>query len=231
MVVFTEMVVITEIRFAHERGALAGTFEALPGTDITVIRDTSTDPEGSVYHVRFDDGQFERIRAALEADPTVDRFESMSVLEDECLCSVVFATDTELLAPAVTSAGGFVLDARSPGTETHRRWYERCVLPDRESLHDVWQHAREGDFDFEIVELHSGDEIDTEYPRADALTDEQERALVVAYEQGYFAEPRETSLEDLAGILDISASAVGGRLKRGMKALVGTTLVVNRPEE
>jgi predicted DNA binding protein len=47
---------------------------------------------------------------------------------------------------------------------------------------------------------------------------------VTAYKEGYFEEPRTTSLEELGDILDISPTAVGGRLRRGMAALIETTL-------
>jgi len=223
------MVVITEVQFAHESGALAGTFGALPDLAVTVIRETSTDPEGNVYHLRFDEYRYGEIRPVLEDDHTVHSVERVSEFDDGCLCGVEFTDGTRLLAPRVTSEGGFVIDARSPATERHRKgWYERWLLPDHGAIHDIWQHAREEGFEFEVIELYSHEEIGARHRSVDALTDEQHRTLVAAYEAGYFAEPRETSLEELAETLDRSASAVGGRLRRGLKALVGETLVTSR---
>jgi predicted DNA binding protein len=131
-----------------------------------------------------------------------------------------------LLAPLVTAEGGFVLDARSAaGDGTPRGWHERWLLPDREALQTIWHHAAGKEFDFDVLELHRRGRTDAEYPGPDALTDQQREALVAAYERGYFAEPRETSLEELADSFDLSASAVGGRINRGLKALVGAALV------
>jgi predicted DNA binding protein len=228
------MAIVTEVRFAHPDGALADTLAALPDADVTVIREASTDPGGSVYLLRFDGdvGGYEDVGRVLESDHTVARAEPISGFEDQHLWGVEFATGTKLLGPKVTSEEGFVLDARSSkGGKGRRGWHERWLVPDREALHDIWEHAREEGFDFEIIEFRRQGRTDPAYPGGDAPTEEQREALLAAYEHGYFAEPRETSLEELAEELGISPTAVGGRLRRGMRSLVGMTLVVERPEE
>jgi predicted DNA binding protein len=55
-------------------------------------------------------------------------------------------------------------------------------------------------------------------------------ALTLAYEHVYFTEPRETDLEELAELLDLSPSAVAGRLKRGMKLLIEETFIAHDQE-
>lgn len=226
------MAIVTEVRFAHPDGALAETLGAFPDLDVRVIREASTDPGQSVYFLRFDTEDRDAVETALERDHTVTGVTPMPEFEDQCLWGVEFADETNLLGPQVTSLGGFVVDARaaSHGTEP-RGWHERWVLPDREALHDIWEHARENGFDFEILELRRQKRADTEYLGPNALTDQQRTALTVAYELGYFEEPREASLEEVAESLDLSASAVGGRLKRGMRSLIEGTLVVERPDE
>ena len=228
------MAIVTEVRFAHEDGALADTFAALPDVDVTVIREASTDPGGSVYLLRFDGDVegYEEIGAVLESDHTVLTAQPMSGFEDQHLWGVEFSAEAKLLGPEVTSAEGFVLDARSSDLGGGRRgWYERWLVPDREALQEIWKRARAESFEFEIIEFREQGRTDPEYPGGGAPTDEQREALLAAYERGYFAEPRETSLEELAEVLGISPTAVGGRLKRGMRSLVGMTLVIERPEE
>lgn len=226
------MAIITEVRFAHEDSALAGTLSALPALETTVVSETSTDPDGH-YRFRFDYDGEGSVREALEADHTVCEATAMREADSSRLWGIELAPETKLLAPLVTTEGGFVLDARSapPGTDLDPRgWHERWLLPDREALHDIWQHARDEEFAFDVLELHRRGRTDAEYPGPDALTDQQQEALVAAYREGYFTEPRETSLEELADTLDISASAVRGRINRGLKALVGAGLVLNRHE-
>lgn len=226
------MAIITEVRFAHEDGALADTLGRLPTLDVAVIGETSTVPDGSISLLRFEYDGPEDLAAVLAADHTVSETVERRVTDGGYLLDVAFADGAKLMSPRVTSQGGFVLDARSdPADADPRGWRERWLLPDREALHDVWQYAREEGFEFEVRELHQRGRTDAEYPGPDAVTEEQRQALVAAYERGYFAEPRDSSLEELAETLDISPSAVGGRLKRGLKSLVGAALVVDDREE
>ncbi|QLG30161.1 helix-turn-helix domain-containing protein (plasmid) [Halorarum halophilum] len=48
----------------------------------------------------------------------------------------------------------------------------------------------------------------------------QRKALELALDTGYFEEPRETTLEELGDELGVSEGAVGGRIRRGVRALV-----------
>jgi len=226
------MAIVTEVRFAHDDCALADTLEALSDLEATVVSETSTDP-GGTYHFRLEGIEPGDIETALAADHTVREDTRARESSDSRLWKVRFTSETKLLAPRVTSESGFVLDAQSTpaGASLDRRgWQERWLLPDREALHAIWQHARQEGFEFDVLELHQRVRTDADYPGPDALTDQQHEALVAAYEEGYFAEPRETSLAELADELDISASAVRGRVNRGLKSLVGAGLVLSRPE-
>lgn len=227
------MAIVSEVRFAHEDGALADTLAALPDAEVTVIREASTDPGQSVYLLRFDGdiGGYEEVDRVLEVDHTVAGADPIPGFEDQHLWGVEFSGAAKLLAPRVTRKEGFVLDARSSSVNGGRRgWHERWLVPDREALHDIWEYARAEGFEFEIIEFRRQGRTNPEYPGADAPTDQQLEALLAAYERGYFVEPRETSLEELAEVLGISPTAVAGRLRRGMRSLVGMTLVVERSE-
>lgn len=225
------MPIITEVRFAHEDGALADTLGALPDFTVTVVQEASTDPERDVYLLGFDDGDDTDLRPFLEADHTVREVTPMPEFEERRMWGVEFAAEATLLAPQVTSEDGFVLEARSANADREPRgWHEHWLLPDREALHDIWQYARDEGFAFEVLEFRQQGRADPEYSGPDAPTEQQREALVAAYERGYFAEPRETSLEELAESLGLSSTAVAGRLRRGMRSLIGMTLVVDSSE-
>lgn len=226
------MTILTEVRFAHEDGALADTLSAFPDLTVSIVRETSTAPDQNVFFFRFDDVPPERIRLVLENDRTVRDASPISAIDDHQLWGIEFTSETKLLGPEVTKEGGFVVDARSsPTRRTPRGWLERWFLPDHSGLHNIWQHAQAAGFEFDVrslsQQLQSGDaHIDS-----DPLTEQQRTALVMAYERGYFAEPRTTSLEELADSLDLSPSAVNGRLKRGLRALIGTTLIIEATDD
>ncbi|MFB6309918.1 MAG: helix-turn-helix domain-containing protein [Salinirussus sp.] len=223
------MPLITEVRFGHEHGALADTLAALPELDARVVRDSSTNPDESVYHLRLDHPAPDRVQAALEADHTVANATPKPEFDTEPLAAVKFADDAVLMGPHVTSLDGLVVDARSASPEYDPRgWHERWLLPSREAIHEVWQRARDDGFTFSLLEFRPAGRTDGTTWGIDVLTEEQRETLAAAYEAGYFTEPRETSLEELGESLGLSASAVGGRLKRAMKALIGETLAVER---
>lgn len=222
------MSTIAEVQFAHEDGALAYTLKKLPAVDAKIIRETSTEPAQSTYFLRFGSHNSGAIRQALAADHTVRHGTPISESEDRQVWRIEFADEARLLNPVVTSEGGFVLHAQSTNMAGDRwGWHERWLLPSHEALYTIWQTARDEGFAFDIVHFQPWDGGLSEYTAAETLTDEQRDALALAYERGYFTEPRETDLEALADELGISPSAVSGRLKRGMKLLIEESLTVN----
>jgi predicted DNA binding protein len=97
----------------------------------------------------------------------------------------------------------------------------RCV--DRGAIAEFRERCRAQDVPVTLTRLQTltpGDET-----RGSELTDAQREALVLAYEMGYFEEPREVTLSDIADRLDISRQALAARLKRGYGELVREVLV------
>ncbi|MFB6296676.1 MAG: bacterio-opsin activator, partial [Halobacteriales archaeon] len=141
------MPILTEVRFAHENGALADTLARLPECTVSVIQETSTDPEGKLYFMEFE-CEADDIEAVLEADDTVSQVRPMPGFEQQDLWGVAFAPGATLMAPRVTSQDGFVLEAHSTAVPDWdiRGWHERWLLPDRGALQDIWQYAREAGF-------------------------------------------------------------------------------------
>lgn len=226
------MAIITEVRFVHEHGALIDTMSALSEATVSIARGAPPDPEQSIYAIKFEGVDLETVEATVAADHTVRDVHPMPGFENQQLLGVEFSAETMLLNPTVTSEGGFVIQARGANTDENLRgWHERWLLPDEEALRNIWQYAREHGFDFEVLELTQHGLSDAEFRGTDAVTDHQREALTAAYEGGYFAEPREMSLEELADELGLSSTAAAGRLRRGMKALIGSVLTVDDREE
>lgn len=226
------MPIVTEVQFAHENGALTDTLNRRPDLTVSVIQESSTNPERDLYFMRFEGGAVEDVRESLEADSTVLEVELMPGIEEQPVFGIEFAPETRFIAPQVTSQDGFVLDARSSSNVTAdlHGWWERWLLPHDEALQTIWKWAHEAGFEFNVLTFHKQGRADPEYAGPNGLTEEQREALVAAHEQGYFAEPRETSLEELAESLDLSTTAVAGRIRRGMKSTVEMTLVTEYPE-
>lgn len=221
------MAIVTEIEFAHEDGALVDTLTAHPDLDVTVVRDARTAPGERVHLVKFGGDRLDEVRASLEEDHSVASVSRLEWFEEQHILGVEFSPDAALLNPRVTHENGLVVKARGSNTSTDPRgWQERWLLPDGDALRRIWAFAREEGFAFDIVDLQQPDDTGPDFAGTTTLTLEQRDGLVTAYERGYFTEPRETGLEELAADMELSPTAVGGRIKRGMKTLIWQTLVM-----
>ena len=159
--------------------------------------------------------------AALADDPSVTNPVTIVDGDGERLYRIE-PTPEFMLVPEVTRLGGARLDALCrDGT-----WSGRVQLPDREALAALHDYAEDHGATFEVRGLYRADAAGG---WGDAgLTDAQREALLAAFEAGYFDTPRTATLEDLAGTLGISSTAVGRRLRRGTAHLVETVLRADR---
>lgn len=211
------MSLIAILDIAHPDLALTPTIRDCPEVSIEVVPHSTTDPETGLffYLVAGADETFEDV---LERDHTVTDWMLVDDLGSTRIYRFQHAEDTVLISPMTTELGGLLLNAES----TDRGWTNRLHLPDREALAELWDCCEERDISFELRRMFRQDEWTRE--TVPEVTDEQRAALVCAHEEGYFEEPRETSLEELADRLGISPTAVGGRIRRGTGKLVESTL-------
>ncbi|MFC7046143.1 helix-turn-helix domain-containing protein [Halobacteriaceae archaeon GCM10025711] len=144
----------------------------------------------------------------------------MAAEGDSRLYQISHTDETELLTPKTTEVGGIMVEAES----SYGGWLVELRLPDHEALHAIWEYASERGFQFDLVEVYQEADDADEGPFG--LTDRQRETLLMAYERGYFEQPRETSLEELADALDVSQTAVSGLLRRGIERLIEATLFV-----
>lgn len=218
------MAVLATVQFAHPDGALVYTLEELPNANVSVLREAGTDPEHASSLFMFSGVPLNRIESTLEADSSVEATHPMPNYRGTHVFGIEFSEDTRLLAPLVTEQRGFSLEATRTDPESGLHgWWERWLFPSRAGLNEVWERARESGFEFRINSIN---EFQPEgSANTGALTPEQRETLVFAYEQGYFEEPRQTSLEELAAEMDLSSTAVGGRIRRGINRLVRATVV------
>ncbi|MFB9806840.1 helix-turn-helix domain-containing protein [Haladaptatus pallidirubidus] len=214
------MTFISHVTVCHPNLALAPTIEAVSNISLKVVPTTGTDPETGMFFflVETDDGNFEPFEAALADDTTVDQAEMVADHGETRIYRLCYTPGTKLITPKTTKVGGLMLEARS----ARQGWLLRVQLPDRKSLSELWDYCRAEDILFELDRLYQQESLTAD---GKSLTDAQRKALLTAFEEGYFEEPRQTSHEALAEQLGISSTAVGGRIRRGTSRLIETTLV------
>lgn len=212
------MSITATVHIEHDHLALMPTVRELKDVGIRVISQGTTDPGSTVFPflIEYDDRQ--ALEASLDDDPTVAGYELVEWVEEAGVYYIDHTPETKLISRAVTDANGFLVHSE---TETDG-WLVRMLLPDRAALNAVWEHAIENGISLDIIEIYGNERAgaDSSY----GLTDEQRTALRLAYEKGYFVEPREMSLDQLAEELGLSSTAMSGRLRRGMRNLIAATL-------
>ena len=210
---------IAELRLAHPDLVLAHTIGTVPGMEIELEYQTITDAE--TYHLffRVAGESFDDFEAAVAEDPTVS--DSTPILDGGTFRVYrmrLEATD-HLVLPKAAEFGMRVLQARAGDGG----WIGRLQVPETAALREFRAYCERKGIEFTVKRIYqSGVEGDAS---AFGLTPAQRETLLTAHRVGYFNEPRDASLQDVADRLGISSSSASGRLRRAIAALVENTLL------
>jgi len=213
------MVIATKLYVEHPDLPLTPTIRSSPDVELGVFSDAGTDPENDVYIFWIEAPDYDAVERSLAADHTVDSYSVLVEGDRRWTVRVEYSDEVTLITPEIVDVGGLTVESRSYSNG----WMIHLQLRDHDALFALNEYAKENDIHLDILELHQGEE--PEDPREFGLTEAQREALVSAYVQGYYDVPRSTSLEELASTLDISLTAVSGRLRRGSARLVEDILV------
>lgn len=212
---------IATVSITHDDLALTPSIRAVPDVDVQVVPHSATDAETGLFFflVEGPPAEFDGFEDALDRDGTVAEWTRVDDSGGSRIYRLRHTDGTKVVSPVVAQVGGLMVEAEA----ADGGWTVKLQLPDREALLDVSKHCREADIGFDLRQLYRQEG----WPvgGSAALTERQRETLLTAYEAGYFAEPRETSLDELAADLDVSPSAVSGRLRRGIVSLIESTLV------
>ncbi|AUG49221.1 DNA-binding protein [Haloarcula taiwanensis] len=213
------MSITTKIHIEHERLALVPTLQNLGEITIRVITQGNTDPGSTVFPFLIEYHDRERLEEMLDADPTVQSYDLVDWTDQTGIYYIEHTPETKLISSVVTDVNGFLVHTETKGNG----WLVRLLLPDRDALNTIWEYANENDISLDIIEIYGN--TDTGGESSYGLTDEQRTALTTAYENGYFGEPRDISLNEVADEIGLSSTAMSGRLRRGMRNLIAATLI------
>lgn len=218
------MSITAKIHIRHDRLALVPTLRSLDQVTLRVVSQGNTNPGATVFPFLIEYDDRATLERALDEDPTVDDYNLVDWTDEAGIYYIEHTPETKLISTAVTAANGFLMQTETKGDG----WFVRLLLPDREALNDIWNFARENDISLDIIEIYGNEDAGGE--ASYGLTDQQRAALTLAYRRGYFREPRDVSLDELARELGLSSTAMSGRLRRGMRNLVAATVAENDRE-
>jgi predicted DNA binding protein len=167
----------------------------------------------------------EDIEDAFHDHPGVKKIRLIDSVKDEYLFSVEWTLEYDGVLSTLMETGVPLIKA----VGTNEGWTFDIRGDDRRDIAAFQERCREKDISITLTKLHALTPIDSETEAA--LTDTQQEALVLAYERGYFNTPRDVTMADLGDELGISQQAVASRLRRGISAILGSTLADRHPPE
>lgn len=211
------------VSVAVEDFALAHALRAVPEMDVEADRLAAHSRHWVMPCLWTAGGDFDAFDAALDADPTVEEVVTTAEYDDEKFYQVNWAEDVKRLLDAGLDQEGSLLRAETNRDDWH--------LTIRFSSHDQFEAFRAYLTDEGITfQLENLTRATAPQQFMGGLTAAQRDALVAAVENGYFAIPRETTLEEVADELDVSTQAASERVRRGVEQFVETMLVVASDE-
>ena len=183
------------------------------------VSEAGTDPTSRTFYYYIESSDFHRFEDGLRNDNTISEFERVIETRDrEAIYCVEYSGEGILLSPVISAANGVILDKENDGSA----WLFTIWMTERADLRYIWEYAQQNDIDIELLRVNEYASLgDTDA----GLTDSQREALLVAFETGYFEEPRKATLGEVATELDISQPAAGGLLRRGVRRLIISSLL------
>jgi predicted DNA binding protein len=207
------------VRIGHPDVVLTETVAHDPTSNVRSVSEAGTDPTSGKFFYHVESSDFHQFEEGLRNDHTVGEFERVLETSDgNAMYSFEYTDEAKVFSPVISTANGVVLDMENDGNA----WIFTVWMPERTNLADLWDSARRHDIDIELLRVNEYASLGT----TDAgLTDSQREALLVAFEAGYFDEPRNATLGEIAAELDISQPAAGGLLRRGIERLIISSLL------
>lgn len=154
------------------------------------------------------DHDTEAFERRVAEDPRVDAIERLDGRIGQRLYRVAWSEGIDGLLDALGAPNVLVEEA----VGTTAEWLFSLRTDDRETLRRFQRDCEDADVPVELRRAYHNPMEADEAPFG--LTEKQREALSLAVTAGYFEVPREASLDDLAGRLDISRQSFARRLQR-----------------
>ncbi|WP_251344132.1 helix-turn-helix domain-containing protein [Haloplanus halophilus] len=207
------------VRVEHPDIVLTKTVAHDRSSTVESVSEAGTDPTSGKFFYHIASADLDRFEDGLRNDDTVGEFERVTETGDEtAIYTFEYTDEAKVVSPVISAANGVTLDMENDGSA----WMLTVWMPDRTDLVHLWDYAQRNDIGIELLRVN---EYASLGKTEAGLTDSQREALLVAFDAGYFEEPRSATLSDVAAELDISQPAASGLLRRGIRRLVASSLL------
>lgn len=216
------MSVILEFAIDAEEFRLGTVLGGVPGMTYELERIVPTG-ETAMPFVWATGTDHEQFTSRVRASSHVETLHDLDRVGTKGLYRIEWIDSPTELVPGIATAGGSILEGRG-----NSNWLFRVRFSSHDELSAFHTFTLEEGIPIEIERTYPlSDQQENDGPYG--LTEEQERALQFAVEEGYFATPGEVSLEELADELDITRQALSNRIRRANEKVLQTVFHPGRP--
>ncbi|WP_336326526.1 helix-turn-helix domain-containing protein [Halovenus sp. HT40] len=201
--------------------------EALESTPEMMIQiETLHTDSGGASKVMFwawgDD--FQTFERSMAADSIISEYNCLTEFNDQRLYRIIPSEQGEKVFTYRIMAEHDIVSLHEIGN------YEgltiRARFPGRNALTAYRDFCQEQELTFQLQNIYPEEQHDADGEIHDlhGLTPSQREVLQTCLKQGYFAIPRQITLEEIADELDVSVQAVSTRLRRALQRLLQNTI-------
>lgn len=171
------------------------------------------------------DGEFDEFERHLRDSAIVKTVEALTRIEDSVLYKVEWYESNETFMNGLMDAGGSIMEGHG-----NVDWLFTVRFNNHDDLTQFHQFYQNEEFPVRIEQVSTmSNEPGQHYGWA--LTPTQREAVLLALENGYYAVPRETKLENIADELEITRQAASELVRRGHKSLIEGVLGISKSEQ
>ena len=210
------MSVVAEFVIPAQKLAGGRTLQRMPEATIQLERVVPTGDRALPFFW-MDGAETEQFLRSLRDEPEISSVEVLTTVEDRALFQVEWTPEGTILT-AIERLNATILDA----VGTAEEWLFRVRARDREGLLTFQRMFAEEGIPVQLERVYAlAEQVGDQRP----LTPDQRETLIVAYQHGYFDEPRQITQTELGERFGISGRAVSNRLRRGTRNLVANELL------
>jgi predicted DNA binding protein len=163
----------------------------------------------SLVEIEVDPEVTEEVLELLRSDPTVAATDLAVVSPGRIRGSI--ATHECIGCCSTAAAGAFLMEVR---VDASGRIVQRLIATDKEAIRRVVSDLDSRGHPVRLERL-------TNLEKENVLTSRQEDVLQIAYDKGYFEQPKRISLRELASIFDVSISTLSEMLRKSQRKFIG----------
>ncbi|ELY60098.1 DNA binding protein [Natronococcus amylolyticus DSM 10524] len=211
------MAIIAEFIIPVESFPLGRVFDDLPTATVEIERVIPTD-QGQLPYFWIADAPDDTIQDVLTTEAAFESVTRIDYYENQGLYRAQWNPEVKGVLTAILDKDLTLLSAIG----TNKQWTFEFRAEDSDQISAFQQYCADHEINTQLTRLQSLAELQAgdEY----GLTANQHEALLLAFNEGYYNQPRETDLQTLADQLGISRPSFADRLHRGYHNLLRSTI-------